>query len=256
MKAYFPFIFILMILATLDCSRIEKKITASGFTEIREVELSSRVASRVTRLLVNEGDTVKQGQLLAELDDRITLAMLDSTRAILMNAEDSFRRNQRLAQSGSISEQQFEIVKAQYLKAKADNEQARLMLEETKITAPWDGTIIKTHVETGELLAAMTSLFTLGDVNTVKVTIYVSLPQLGKIKLNMPANIMIDSFPDKVYPGRITYISDKAEFTPKNVQTKEERIKEVFKVIVTADNKDQEIKAGMPVDVDVLVSKK
>jgi HlyD family secretion protein len=81
------------------------------------------------------------------------------------------------------------------------------------------------------------------------VILYIPLPSLGKIKLGQKVEIKTDSYKNKIYTGKITTISNEAEFTPKNVQTKEERVKLVFRVEVMAENPLQELKPGMPVDV-------
>jgi HlyD family secretion protein len=81
--------------------------------------------------------------------------------------------------------------------------------------------------------------------------IYVSDNELGKVKLNGTADIVIDTYPDKMFPGRVVYISPIAEFTPKNVQTKEDRTKLVFGVKLEVDNKEGVLKAGMPADAYV-----
>jgi HlyD family secretion protein len=90
---------------------------------------------------------------------------------------------------------------------------------------------------------------TVARLDPVWVKTYVPETQIGRIRLGQKAEVIMDSFPDKVYPGEITFISPEAEFTPKNVQTKEERVKLVYRIKVTLENPNQELKAGMPVDV-------
>ena len=100
-----------------------------------------------------------------------------------------------------------------------------------------------------EFVQAGAPVLTLARLNRVWVKTYVPETQLGRIRLGQQATVMSDSFPDKVYPGTVTYVSPEAEFTPKNVQTKEERVKLVYRIKVSLDNPNQELKAGMPVDV-------
>ena len=85
---------------------------------------------------------------------------------------------------------------------------------------------------------------------------YVSERNLGKIKLGQKGKVMVDSFPDKEFLGKVTYISPEAEFTPKNIQTKEERVKLVFGVKIEVDNPNQELKPGMPADAMIEVKNK
>ena len=86
-------------------------------------------------------------------------------------------------------------------------------------------------------------------MDRVWVKTYVPETQLGRVFYGQKADVISDTFPGKHYPGTVTYISAEAEFTPKNVQTKEERVKLVYRIKVSLENPDQELKAGMPVDV-------
>jgi len=97
----------------------------------------------------------------------------------------------------------------------------------------------------------MSSLFKVSDLATVDLVIYVSEVELGKIKLGQKAEVTIDTYPDRKYEGKVTYISPEAEFTPKNVQTKDERTKLVFAVKISVDNKNFDLKPGMPADAKV-----
>jgi HlyD family secretion protein len=241
-----------IILVIGSCAQKNPTLSASGTIEVREVDVASRIASRVAQILVPDGASVKKDEVLALLDDRLVRAQKESAEALLVNAQDTYNRNLGLMKSGSISRQQFEQAKALFDKAQADYEQAELMFEESRLTAPWDGVILKRHVEVGELVAATSPCFTLGDLNTIKVTIYVPLPSMGQLKMGQTARVSIDSFPKKWYKGTVTWISEKAEFTPKNIQTRDERVKEVFACEVTVQNQDNELKPGMPADVVVM----
>jgi HlyD family secretion protein len=86
------------------------------------------------------------------------------------------------------------------------------------------------------------------DLKQVWVMAYVSEINLGKVKLGQEGKVKVDSFPEKEFIGKVTYISPEAEFTPKNIQTKEERVTLVFGVKIELDNPDQELKLGMPAD--------
>jgi HlyD family secretion protein len=92
-------------------------------------------------------------------------------------------------------------------------------------------------------------VLTVAQLDEVWVKTYVPETQLGKVYLGQKGEVISDTFPNKTYPGTVTYISPEAEFTPKNVQTKEERVKLVYRIKVTLQNPKQELKAGMPVDV-------
>lgn len=143
------------------------------------------------------------------------------------------------------------------LEARVRSDQAALAAAEvqlgyTTLRAPQAGVVLRKHVEPGEMIAAGTPVITLADLRHTWLKIYVPEPQLGRVKLGEPAEVRTDSYPGKVYRGTVTFINSEAEFTPKNVQTQEERVKLVFAVKIGVDNPDQELKPGMPADARLL----
>ncbi len=138
--------------------------------------------------------------------------------------------------------------------AQADQAKAVLAVAEDDLTnsrlyAPFDGFVTVKDVEEGEFVQAGTPVITIAQLDKVWVKTYVPETQLGRIRIGQKAEVLSDTFPGKAYPGTLTFISPQAEFTPKNVQTKEERVKLVYRIKVTLENPNQELKAGMPVDV-------
>jgi HlyD family secretion protein len=116
------------------------------------------------------------------------------------------------------------------------------------VTSPLNGIIVKKFIEVGESAGVMSSLFQVSDLNVVELVVYVPETELAKVKLNQSAEVQVDTYPDKTYEGKVIYISPEAEFTPKNIQTKEERTKLVFAVKIQIPNPDFELKSGMPAD--------
>jgi len=113
--------------------------------------------------------------------------------------------------------------------------------------------VLRKHVEPGEIIAAGTPVVTIADLNNIWVKIYIPEPRLGRIKLGQSADVTTDSYRGKVYRGKVIFINSEAEFTPKNIQTPEERVKLVFAVKIGLENPNQELKPGMPADVKVLL---
>lgn len=151
---------------------------------------------------------------------------------------------------------EVEKLKLDLQAVQSQKDQARALLsiaEEDLITsrlyAPFDGFVTVKDIEEGEYVQAGTPVLTVAQLDEVWVKTYVAETQLGKVYLGQKAEVISDTFPNKTYPGTVTYISPNAEFTPKNVQTKEERVKLVYRIKVTLQNPKQELKAGMPVDV-------
>jgi len=97
------------------------------------------------------------------------------------------------------------------------------------------------------------TLFTISQLDKVYLKVYINESDLGKVKYGQKADIFIDSYPDKAFQGKVIYISSKAEFTPKNIQTKEDRIKQVFSIKIEIDNKDYVLKPGMPADAKIIL---
>jgi HlyD family secretion protein len=142
------------------------------------------------------------------------------------------------------------------LRADLDRDRAALAAAEarvgyTTLHSPHAGVVVRKHVEPGEMIAAATPVVTLADLRNVWLRIYVPTPQLGRIKLGQTADVTTDSYPGKRYRGTVTFVSAEAEFTPRHVQTPEERVKLVFAVKITIDNPAQELKPGMPADAVV-----
>lgn len=218
----------------------------------------------------------------ARLED-ISLAEqnLNQAKVNFETAERDKNRMQNLYNSRSITLKQFEDAAAKFelmssqLKSAQENfdkvkkifrpeeiEQARANLNKTiagvellkknirdcYVVSPINGFLVKTFVERGESVTPMSSLFKVSDLDIVELVIYVSTEELGYVKLGQEADVTIDAFKDKVYKGKVTYISPEAEFTPKNIQTKDERTKLVFAVKITIPNKEYDLKSGMPAD--------
>lgn len=137
------------------CKKEKDIIQASGTVEITEVDVASKVAGRVTKIYVKKSDSVKAGDTLAEIDDRIINAQYDEAKAIYTQADEDFQRVKNLYGSNSVTKQKYDQTEALYTQTKARLEEAEIMKEETRIKAPWNGVIIDKYVEEGELVAQL-----------------------------------------------------------------------------------------------------
>lgn len=212
--------------------------------------------------------------------------MMKQSEINFATAKNDFERYKQLWETKSISKKQFEdmtaryeVTSAQYNSAKENYqkvkkifrpeeiEQAKGNLKKSKaavdllkknirdsyVKSPLSGILVKKFVEVGETVTPMSSLFKVSNLTTVDLIIYVSEVELGKIKLGQKAEVTIDTYPDRKYEGKVTYTSPEAEFTPKNVQTKDERTKLVFAVKISVDNKNFDLKSGMPADAKIFI---
>jgi|TARA_R110002072_G_scaffold51291_22_gene137596 HlyD family secretion protein len=171
---------------------------------------------------------------------------IDHARAVLMEAE------QRLALVRK-GPRQEEIDRARAHLDQSDQSLAlaRTRLGYAKIAAPLSGVVLSENVEAGEYILPGVPVVTIGDLVNSRVRAYVNETDLGRIKLGQPVCVTTDSYPDKVYPGKLAFISSQAEFTPKNVQTTKERVKLVYRVKIEIANPDLELKPGMPADAAI-----
>ena len=123
-----------------------------------------------------------------------------------------------------------------------------MQLRDTRITSPLDGTVLTRAVEPGELVQPGTPLYSILNLDKLYMKVYVPEPDVGKLKLGQNARVYVDAYPEQPFDATVTKIAQEAEFTPKNVQTREERVKQVFGVELSIDNPDGKLKPGMPGD--------
>jgi len=352
-------------------------IPVSGNIEVTTVEVSFKIPGKIERLAVEEGDRVKEGQLIAslehrdltaqkvraeaalesaqsrvptlrksiELQDQSTLeeisqaqaalqaaqarlqqflagsrpqevqaakAGLDQAQADLVRRKADMDRAEKLFKSNFISAQdwdsainahdvaaaslrkaqetyalvvegprkeEIEAARAQWEQAQAalqlakahrlqvevlrkDLLTAQALIKEastaiavietqigyTRLAAPLSGVILVKNAEAGEFVVPGGAVVTLGDVEKPWLKAFINENDLGRVKLGQKVSVTTDSYPGKVYPGKITFISSEAEFTPKNVQTAKERVKLVYRIKVSLENPRGELKPGMPAD--------
>ena len=143
-------------------------------------------------------------------------------------------------------------------RARLQQSSEALALAETRLgyatlASPLSGVVLSKDVEPGEFVAAGTPIVTVGNLENVWLRAYIDETDLGRVKVGQRVRITTDTYPDKVYEGRLSFIASQAEFTPKNVQTEKERVKLVYRVKVDIANPNMELKPGMPADAEILL---
>jgi HlyD family secretion protein len=229
-------------------------ISGSGTIEVTEIKISSKIAGRVAGLPKPEGSDVNSGDLVARLAYEELSAQRLSAKANFDNAEKNYTRVKDLYKSGSISRKDLDNAEASFRIARAGYDQVSATIENAVIYSPIEGTVLDTNVEVGEMAFPGTPILTIADLTRPWMYIYVNEKRLGFVKIGQPVKVFIDSFPDKAFPGKIVSISNKAEFTPKTIQTKDERVKLVFAVKVMIENPEMILKPGMPADAEIIIS--
>jgi membrane fusion protein YbhG len=140
---------------------------------------------------------------------------------------------------------------AQMQAAQARVAEVEAVLADSRLTAPADGTVINKLAEQGELIAPGRPIATLINLGDLYVRVFVPEREIGKLRLGNPARILADAFPDHHFTGNVSEIAQEAEFTPKEVHMKDERVKLVFGVKIHIDDPQGYLKPGMPVDVKI-----
>lgn len=165
------------------------------------------------------------------------------TQAQFNSAKQNLQKLHRFARPEDLS-----AAKARVDQAKAQMNLTKKQIIDSYIIAPVSGTITYKPVEEGELIGTGTIIARISRLEKVELMIYVNETELGKVKLGSHADVVIDTYPDKNYSATVIYVSPVAEFTPRNVQTKDERTKLVFGVKLEVENANGELKSGMPAD--------
>jgi HlyD family secretion protein len=261
----------------ISCSKKNANlVTGSGTIEVTEYDVASKIPGRIGWLGVDEGDQVNEGQIIVKLTTReltaeknraqaslnAANAQISSIKAQLKYLSTELKRVEALYKKGGASQQQLDLLKSQTdsaiaqlnaaiaMKQQAESalKLAEIQYDESMIAAPISGVVLTKNYERGDVVMPGSTIYTLGNLHRPWIKIYVSDTDLGKVWLGQHVHLTVDSFPNKVFDGVVEQIANKAEFTPHDVQTKEDRTSLVFAVKVYIDNKEMLLKPGMPAD--------
>ncbi len=147
-----------------------------------------------------------------------------------------------------ISQRRADIERAKATLALIDSQ-----LADTVAVSPVDGVVLVKSADVGEILAPGTTVVTVGDIEHPWLRGYINETDLGKVKLGSVVHVKTDSYPGKTYNGRVTFIASEAEFTPKQIQTEQERVKLVYRIKIELDNASRELKSNMPADGEIVL---
>jgi HlyD family secretion protein len=239
---------------------------------LARLEIARLTRDRFRELLA-DGAIAKQDLDRAESDFQAGEAAVRATRERLSILEEGSRtENIRAAQAErdraaaaleaaranavtlQLRQQDVRVAEATVREAAANVRRLESQVAELKVFAPLTATILTKAVEAGEVVTAGRPLVLLGDLDHPWIKVYVTETEVGKVKLGAPALVLVDSFPQQPFRGTVTWIADQAEFTPKNIQTKEERVNLVYAVKVTIDNAQRKLKAGMIADAELMLN--
>jgi HlyD family secretion protein len=185
-------------------------LVASGTLEADEVLIGSEVSGRIVSL-VREGQPIQAGQVMVQLDDS--------------------------------------MVRLQFRQADvATQQQLAIQTEKYQLRSPISGVVTRVPLHVGEVVAAGQTAVAVADLNALEMTAYVLERDLGRVRVGQEVAVTADPFPGRSFYGVVTSTNQRAEFTPRNVQTQRDRLNLVFGVKIRVDNPQGELKPGMPAD--------
>ncbi len=184
----------------------------------------------------------------AQLSEGYRKENILAARARLAEGEAAFSQAKKNLERLDALEKKVESAKAMVEASRAALKLAGIQKSYATLKAPFSGTITSRNVEVGELVSVGREVFSMADLSSVDLKIYVDEESIGRVKHGQDVDVKVDTFPDKVFKGKVAFISPEAEFTPKIIQTHKERVKLVYLVKVKIPNPDIELKTGMPAD--------
>jgi HlyD family secretion protein len=244
--------------AALDAARTEQTRAAADWqraqTLYKNDDISTAQYDQFRAVFDRTSAQLKQAEqqlaLVVEGPRKETIeassAQVDRAKAALRLANTPGVELKRREQE--VDARRAEIARVRALLALVDSQ-----LADTEIVSPIDGVVLVKSAEPGETVAAGGTIVTLGDMDHPWLRGYVNETQLGRLKLDAKVRVVTDSYPGKNYEGRVSFISSEAEFTPKQIQTLEERVKLVYRIKVELPNPARELKLNMPADAEILL---
>ncbi|MCS6817318.1 MAG: HlyD family efflux transporter periplasmic adaptor subunit [Blastocatellia bacterium] len=194
-------------------------------------------------------------QRLALLLEGPRREQIEAARAQVARARAAMRQAEAQRLEVRRREQELAMREAERERARAELALIETQLREAVVTAPFDGIVLTKVAEVGEVVAAGATILTLGDLRRPWVRAYIGERDLGRVKLGARVRVTTDSFPDRIYWGRVSFIASEAEFTPKPIQTPEERVRYVYRIKIEVENPNLELKVNMPVTAEILLER-
>ena len=255
----------------------EGLIQANGRIEGDHYTVASKVPGRIEELLVREGDNVEQGEIVVQIEatqiqekvvqaEQATIATEAQLMAAIKKEQQSLidaKRIRGLVKDGtvikhsseqsdlewSVAQDQVTAARAAYKQAVAALSEARCVLNDATILSPASGVVMMRLVDVGEVAGAGAPLLDIVDMDRLYLKVYVPEKVIGKVRLGLSARVYVDAYSDQYFPATVRYISSRAEFTPKEVQTPDERVKLVYAVKLYLDeNPEYRLTPGLPAD--------
>ncbi len=184
------------------------------------------------------------------------LDIRNNPQAIITKVDQSYAAYQTSLAAIEVAEKAVGLATAQVEQAQASLDVIKVQLSKTILSSPVSGVVSARNAEPGEIAQPGAPILTISELAEVTLTAYVPESKIGLVKLGQGVLVSVDSYPKDSFPGEVIYISPQAQFTPRNVQLKEEREKTVFAVKIRLANPEQKLKPGMPADARIITTSK
>ena len=236
-KKILPLVVILVVLLLAYLVKVflfKSSFSYAGTVEVTKVDIPARVSSVIARFPVKEGEVVQKDQTLVEL-------ACEEIKLGFDLAKKNFDRASQLLRGGSIAQENYDQIKN-----KKDDIETRKNW--CTVQAPLKGTVLTTYFEPGEMVVPGAKLLTVGDLEEVYAYFYLPHDEIAPLKMEQKIEAVLPEMEDRKFSGVISHINPEAEFTPKNVQTREERTRLVYAVKVRFNNPEGVLKPGMTLE--------
>jgi len=246
-------------------------LEVSGRIEGYEYHAGTKVAGKVSEMFVDEGDVVEKGEKIARIYSKQLEALLGRAGARKREAESNLalaelekKRYTRLFEEDAIPKMEYDRIinlhtqaKEELVASEKEVEKHQADLNDTVIRAPISGVVVIKIVRPGEVVAVGTPLVTMINMDTLYLKVFLATDVAGKVNLGNEAKVFPDALPRDSFNAYVNKIGEKAEFTPKNVETKSQRAKLVFQIkLKIKENTGHKLKPGMPSDGVIKIDEK
>jgi len=249
-------------------SRPQEKLAALSALKAAEAQ-AARAQVEYDRLI-----KLREKDQAADLEFQIAKFALDAAKAEAGRADANYKLVEEGPRKETIEQARAALAEAQQrldmavngprvetidqARARVGQAQAALRAARTRLgyaslASPMSGVVLSKNVEPGEYVAPGTPIVTVADLTHIWLRAYINETDLEKVKLGQKVRVTTDALPRREYVGRVAFISSQAEFTPKTVQTAQERVKLVYRIKIDIENPKQELKPGMPADAEILI---
>ncbi len=228
-------------------SRSNLDTAADDMYDAAKDELENAIDDYDTLLSDDDMDDLKDARARIAADRLRYFEAVDRYNSLMMSADTlEYQTAQTTIAQAEAAVNQAKAVRDQ---AMAARDILKVQLTKTEVFSPIAGVVLTRNIEPGEMATVGAPLLVIGQLESLKVTVYVPEDRYGEVILGQEARAKVDSFPEDVFIGKVTHIADQAEYTPRNVQTADGRKTTVFAVEIEIPNPDLKLKPGMPVDV-------